>query len=145
MLNIVKDGADWEAGQSTNILPRSFAYYYSNITRFYLFKWMYQYSHIDALKPFREVVISPQLAEVQQDYLRATRQLKSSYYIFDHLVFHYLVTDIKFFASINMITPEAVSYTHLDVYKRQVFTVLFHDKIISGIVIVWRNILVFER
>lgn len=108
MLNIVKDGADWEAGQSTNILPRSFAYYYSNITRFYLFKWMYQYSHIDALKPFREVVISPQLAEVQQDYLRATRQLKSSYYIFDHLVFHYLVTDIKFFASINMITSEEV-------------------------------------
>ncbi len=109
LLAMVKDGEDWEAGQSTNILPRSFCYYYSNITRFYLFKWLYQYSHVDSLKHYSEVKITPQLASMQQEYLRVTRQLKSSYFIFDHLVFHYLVTDIKFFASINLITPEDVA------------------------------------
>lgn len=34
------------------------------------------------------------------------RCVKSSFYILDHLVFHYLVTDMLFFASINLITPE---------------------------------------
>ena len=108
MLATVKDREDLEAGHSTNIIPRAFCYYYSNITRFYHFKWLYQYSHVDSLKSFREVVISPKLAEMQQEYLRTTRQLKSNYFIFDHLVFHYLVMDIKFFASINLIAPDEV-------------------------------------
>ena len=33
------------------------------------------------------------------------RCVRSSFYILDHLVFHYLVTDMLFFASINLITP----------------------------------------
>ena len=97
---------DWEAGFSTNTLPQSFCCYYPGITRFYLFKWLYQYSNVDTVKPFREVVINDRLARIQQDFLHGMRCVKSSFYILDHLVFHYLVTDMLFFASINLITPE---------------------------------------
>ena len=83
---------DWEAGFSTNTLPKSFCYYYPGITRFYLFKWLYQYSNVDTVKPFREVVINDRLARIQQDFLHGMRCVKSSFYILDHLVFHYLVT-----------------------------------------------------
>ena len=96
---------DWEAGFSTNTLPKSFCYYYPGITRFYLFKWLYQYSNVDSVKPFREMVISDRLAKIQQDFLHGMRCVRSSFYILDHLVFHYLVTDMLFFASINLITP----------------------------------------
>ena len=82
------------------------------------------------MKPFREVVINDCLARIQQDFLHGMRCVKSSFYILDHLVFHYLVTNMLFFASINLITPEElkelqeelillleklepVSYTHL--------------------------------
>ena len=87
-------------------LPQSFCCYYPGITRFYLFKWLYQYSNVDTVKPFREVVINDRLARIQQDFLHGMRCVKSSFYILDHLVFHYLVTDMLFFASINLITPE---------------------------------------
>ena len=93
---------DWEAGFSTNTLPKSFCYYYPGITRFYLFKWLYQYSNVDTVKPFREVVINDRLARIQQDFLHGMRCVKSSFYILDHLVFHYLVTDMLFFASIKL-------------------------------------------
>lgn len=65
-----------------------------------------QYSNVDTVKPFREVVINDRLARIQQDFLHGMRCVKSSFYILDHLVFHYLVTDMLFFASINLITPE---------------------------------------
>ena len=57
------------------------------------------------MKPFREMVISDRLAKIQQDFLHGMRCVRSSFYILDHLVFHYLVTDMLFFASINLITP----------------------------------------
>lgn len=107
-LLMAKDDPDWEAGHSTNILPRAFCYYYTNLSRFYLFKWQYQYSNTAVHRPFRDTVITPELASIQQEYLQVTRELKTCYYIFDHLVFHYLVTDIRFFASLNLIEPDEV-------------------------------------
>ena len=97
---------DWEAGFSTNILPKCFYYYYPNITRFYLFKWLYQYSDVDTMKPFRDVGSCDRVKKIQREFLREVREIRSWYFIFDHLVFRYLVTDILFFVSINLITPE---------------------------------------
>ena len=97
---------DWEAGFSTNILPKCFYYYYPNITRFYLFKWLYQYSDVDTMKPFRDVGSCDRVKKIQREFLREVREIRSCYFIFDHLVFRYLVTDILFFVSINLITPE---------------------------------------
>lgn len=101
-------GETVEAGVATNLLPQGVMLKYSYVQRFYLFKWLYLYGNNNPPRTFAEVNCSDKLAQIYRDFVFETEHLESTSYIFDHMIFQYLVDDIKYFASIRLISKEDV-------------------------------------
>ena len=89
-----------------NKLPRQLLAGYPYLNQFYLFKRLYQYGYDKDVVPYSQIIISEGKAELTEEYYRAIKQVPTSNFIFDRKLFDYLVSDIQYFFSIEMITPE---------------------------------------
>lgn len=110
-----KNIPDPEAAEITNILPQPLYLPYKNITRFYLFKWKYQ-SNLNKAIPYKDIVLVDKLQKTQEEYVKWAKRLRASY-VFDHLLFKYLVADIRYFYHAGLITREEVELIKLDLLK----------------------------
>lgn len=92
----------------TNILPQQLYLKYNYISRFYIFKWLYQCGLSGKSRRFQDIEVTERFAEVQVATVEESRFIRNSYYIFDPQIFYYLINDISYFQSIHMITSEEV-------------------------------------
>jgi len=106
---------------STNILPSSLYYPYRYISRFYLFKWLYQLGGVETVKSYSQVDYPLQIQKLRKVDEMELKHIKNTYYILDPLVFQYMVNDIKYFLSINLMTEEDKEFLKKD------FEALLHD------------------
>ena len=105
-ISFLKDFPDTEFMDICNKLPRKLLAGYSYLNQFYLFKWRYQYSSEKKPIPFSQVIISEEQKQIIADYYKAIKNVPKSNFIFDHHLFDYLVCDIQYFHSIQMITEK---------------------------------------
>ncbi|WP_029902922.1 hypothetical protein [Prevotella sp. 10(H)] len=106
-----------EVGISANILPQIVFLNYDYLTKFYLFKWLYQWNGATHIKSLDDVKISPRLDSIHKRYVEESMYISYTYYIWDNLIFHYLVNEIKYFASIRFISTEDVLALKEDLLK----------------------------
>lgn len=78
---------------------------------------MYQNEKVNCVKYFSELTLSDELKQVQKDFVKATQYIQTTNYIWDCMMFHYLVNDIKYFASIHLITDEEVTNLQLSLIR----------------------------
>ncbi|MCD8262526.1 MAG: hypothetical protein LUD15_14470, partial [Bacteroides sp.] len=97
-----------EVGGTFSALPLTLICNYEKISRFFCFKWMYQYANSDLLKNYREVIIPERFIEVIQRLSYYYRSAYVTYYIWDKLTFYHIVKDITYFANVQLITPGEV-------------------------------------
>lgn len=90
----------------TSVLPQSLYLSYETITRFFLFKWRYQYGESNKIVRFKNVYPSEYMQKILARITQATQNIARSFYIWDPLIFDYLVNDIKYYFSINLLTEE---------------------------------------
>ena len=105
-----------EVGDALNILPQSIVLDYRNIYRFYLFKWMYQCGETIPTK-YCDVNPPDRLQLINHEIVMEVRQAANAYHIIDSMTFLYLVNDIKYFASIHLITDEEVTKLQEDLLQ----------------------------
>lgn len=105
-----------EVGDALNILPQSIVLDYRNIYRFYLFKWMYQCGETIPTK-YCDVNPPDRLQLINHEIVMEVRQAANAYHIIDNMTFLYLVNDIKYFASIHLITDEEVTKLQEDLLQ----------------------------
>jgi len=98
-----------EVGSSANILPQALYLRYDNLTKFFFFRWIYQWEGLDSVKSLDDVKISSRMNDIHKRYVEEAVNVNYTYYIFDFLVFQYLVNEIKYFVSIRFITAEDVA------------------------------------
>lgn len=103
----LKDDPASEVGDALNILPQSLVLSYRLIYRFYLFKWLYQYGSAMPIK-YSKIVPPDRLQLINHKIITEVRQAANAYHIIDSMTFLYLVNDIKYFASIYLITREEI-------------------------------------
>ncbi|MDR2037031.1 MAG: hypothetical protein LBQ60_03825 [Bacteroidales bacterium] len=103
-----KDIPNTELGESSNTLPLSFYLKYTYLSRFYLFKWNFQY-HIPQQKKFHELTVPERLNDVFQKYTIYMEYFSISYYLWDPWIFKYLVNDIRYFFDIGLIKKEDIN------------------------------------
>jgi len=118
-INNFKDHHDTEFMNICNKLPRQLIAGYSYLNQFYLFKWMYQYGNEKKPVPFGQLIISEEKLQLTADYNKAIKTVPQTNFIFDRLIFDYLVSDIRYFHSIKMITNE-----EKELIKKDLFTLL---------------------
>ena len=110
ILGLAREDDRSELIDCTNILPQQLYMKYKYISRFYLFKWLYQCGTPGKTKRFEEIEVTDRFLGIQLAGVEEARHIHHSYYILDPLIFHYLVNDINYFMSIHLIGKEDVKY-----------------------------------
>jgi len=108
-LDILRDGKDDPASElfdCTNILPPHIYAGYKYIERLHLFKSIYQSGDTNTVYSFKEVQYNERMDKLFRENIWLTKHIKTSYYIFDPFIFQYIVNDIVYFSSINMIEED---------------------------------------
>lgn len=91
-----------------NVLPSIFLLDYKYISRFYLFKWYNQYGHSERTVRYRDIETTEKLQAIQRVTANESRHIKKTIYIWDPLIFQYIVNDILYYSSVRLIDPEDV-------------------------------------
>ena len=89
---------------SSNMIPQTFYLKYELLSKFRMFKWIYQFEKIDIEKHFEDIEIVDKLLEKQREFVRESQEFQHTEYIWDSKLFIYLINDIKYFASVNLIS-----------------------------------------
>lgn len=108
-LDILRTGKDdprSELIDCTNVLPPILYNGYKYIERFHLFKSLYQSGNTNTIYNLKEVKFNERMDKMIRENIWLTKHFKSSYYIFDPFVFQYIVNDINYFSSIDMIDED---------------------------------------
>ena len=114
----VKEDETSEIGTSSNIIPQTLSLKYNMLSKFRLFKWMYQNENIKC-KHFEEMEIPQKMVEKQKEYSDLVSHIHSVDYIWDNMIFSHLVNDIQYFCSIHLITDE-----DKDMLKEELFLLI---------------------
>lgn len=93
---------------SANMLPLICYLRYESLCRFYYFRWKYLMGHIAPNETFSNVEIHPRMRAAQADIMDGLMDIKETVFIVDDMIFLYFINNIKYFASINMISPAEV-------------------------------------
>ena len=100
----IKDDPTSELCTASNIIPQTFYLKYELLSKFRMFKWLYQFEKIDIEHHFEELNIVDKLLDRQLDFVRESQEFNHT----DSKIFVYLVNDIKYFARTNLISQEYV-------------------------------------
>ena len=102
----VKEDEYSEIGTSSNIIPLTLSLNYNMLSKFRLFKWMYQNENIKC-KHFEEMEIPQKIVDKQKEYAGAINHIHSVDYIWDNMIFSHLINDIQYFCDVHLISDEA--------------------------------------
>jgi len=105
-MQLIKNYQDTEFMDICNKLPRRILAGYPKLNQFYFFKRLYQYGNDNEVIPFSQAIVSKEQAELTTSYIEVVKQIPNSNFIFDRKLFDLLVSDIRYFYSIRMITDE---------------------------------------
>ncbi len=94
----VKEEENSEIGTSSNIIPLTLSLNYNMLSKFRLFKWMYQNENI--------MEIPQKIVDKQKEYASAVAHIRSVDYIWDNMIFSHLVNDIQYFCDVHLISDE---------------------------------------
>ena len=97
---------DSELMEICNKLPRTLVAGFPFVNRFYLFKWAYQYGQEETDVLYSQTIVPERMRRVMHDYSLAIKNVANMNYIWDHMIFEYLIRDIQYFHSILLITDE---------------------------------------
>jgi len=114
LLNSTKNDPDSEMLESSNVLPLSIYAGFDALSKFFLFKYQYLFCGTERRTSFSEIVFPERLARIYKSYFKETKRFAKTIFIWDHLIFRYLVTDIRFFAGINLVSADEIRQIKAD-------------------------------
>jgi len=107
---------DSEYMEVSNVLPRSLITAYPYLARYYIFKWAYQYNNEEDALPFSQVAYLEKIRQMGLTYHRKIKNIPTTNFIWDSMLFDYLISDIRYFTSIYLITEEEKQLIKKDLY-----------------------------
>jgi hypothetical protein len=106
-----------EHASSANIFQLTLYVGYDYLNKFYMFKSLYQRSGVESIRSLDDIKISQRLRDIQKRYQEELMYIKHTFYIWDYMIFRYLVNDIKYYANIHYITEEDVAALKEDLLR----------------------------
>ncbi|MDR2129836.1 MAG: hypothetical protein LBP56_01480 [Odoribacteraceae bacterium] len=115
LLRFMSEEPRSESMEVSNLVPFSLYHGFAGLSRFFLFKWIYQYGEVARLPSFGEVVLSEEVNRLANEQNRLMKHVSQTFYVLDHMLFNYLVNDIRYFASIYLLRQEEVARLKEDI------------------------------
>lgn len=126
-INYFKDFPETEFMDICNKLPRQLLAGYSHLNQYYLFKCMYQYGNGRKPLSYSQIIISDEKRKIDVDYYKAIKNVPNSSFIIDRMIFENLVSEIRYFNSIMMITDE-----EKELIKKELYDLLDYVSEVAG-------------
>ena len=98
---------DLEYLEACNKLPRSLSSGFPFLRRLELLNWLYQHGSEEVL-PFSQTVFTPQAAKLSSELHQCAKNYANVSYIWDEMLFHHIVRNIRYFRSIDLISNEEI-------------------------------------
>ncbi|MCC8088893.1 MAG: hypothetical protein LIO79_06480 [Rikenellaceae bacterium] len=100
-----------ELDTSSNLLPNFFPMKYPVITRFLLFRWMYQQNLINCIDKdcFDKLTIPDKLADKQEELSVNVQKITKTCFIWDKMIISDFINNVKYFAGINLFSDGNIS------------------------------------
>ena len=114
LIILAKNDPQSEFTESANVLPVSIFTGFEALSKFFIFKFQYLFSGTDNRKTFNDLVLSEKTKQVFQSYFSETKHFANTVFIWDYMIFRFLVTDLKFFFSINLISENDLQLIKTD-------------------------------
>ncbi len=115
MRSVSKD-SDVQVGEITNILPQPLYINYKSVFRFYLFKWKYHSNRSEQVVPYKDIVIVDRLQKIQWEHVAWSKHLNVDF-VFDRMLFQYLITNIEYFYYVGLISGAEVRSIMDDLFR----------------------------
>jgi hypothetical protein len=105
----VKDDPTTEWCTASNMVPHTFYMDHEYLSKFLLYKWMYQQLNTTGIKFYRDLVVPDKIRDMQLEYIDITKSLPLSTFIWDETMFLSLINELRYFSHINLITDKEKS------------------------------------
>lgn len=105
-----------ETGGYGNSFDPSLLNQFEYVLKFSYFKWLYQRSGKDQVKSYGDISISEEQRKLHREYVRLSRQIKKTYYIWDYMIFQYIINDINYFRDVRFISPDDLLFLKQDLF-----------------------------
>jgi hypothetical protein len=102
----VKDDPSAEWYTASNTIPNAFYMDHEYLSKFLLYKWMYQQDNVLNVKYYGDLEVPEKIRDLQKEYIDITQSLASSTFIWDKMMFMSLINDLRYFYDINVITDK---------------------------------------
>ena len=108
LIGSVKNIPQSELAESSNVLPMTIYAKFDSLSKYYLFKYYYLLNESEDRVSFSDMVVPDRLQRIYRTYFAASKNFARTIYIWDNLIFRYLVNDIRFFSDIKLISAEDI-------------------------------------
>ena len=115
-LNKFKNIPDMEYLEVSNKLPRTLTSGFLHLDKYQLLKWTHQYTNKEKVLPFSQILYPEKLTEWLSSYHTTVKNVANTSFIWDFMLFDYLVCGIRYFHSIYLITDEEKELIKKDLY-----------------------------
>jgi len=116
LIKRAKNDPHSEFAETANVLPVSILTGFETLTKFYMFKHQYLFRGTESRIPFSKYNYSEQTKRVFKSYFHETKYFANTIHVWDYLIIRYLVTDVKFFHTINLISVNEMLQIKTDLY-----------------------------
>ena len=108
LIGLAKNDPLSEIAESSNILPLLIYGKFDSLSKFFLLKYQYLFKGTESRISFDNLVFPERLNRIYHSYFETTKNFAKTIFIWDPLIFRYLVTDILFFLNTNIISKENI-------------------------------------
>ncbi len=92
-----------------NSLPFMLYLGYDNLSKFMLFKWLYQRGELSPGMCFADFELPAGILTLHRQYISAVRKIHHGSCILDYMIFEYLICDLQYFSNIGLLCKEDIN------------------------------------
>ena len=122
IFDYVKTDNTTEVYTASNSLPFTLYSSYENLSKFRLCRWMYQNGDIKTPHSLEDMSVDERIVNVHKKLSESIRQCPKTFFIWDTNIFYSFVKEIKYFASLNLISQSAAGiFYQLDGFAKLIY------------------------
>ena len=124
IFDFVKNDSTSEVYTASNLLPFTLYSSYEYLSKFRICRWIYQNGEIKTPHSLAEMHVDERIVNAHKKLSENMKQCGKTFFIWDTNIFYSLVKEIKYFASLKLITQDDV--VHLKEELHQLLAVIEH-------------------
>jgi len=115
----------------SNAIPASLLGNYPVLSKFFTFKWLYQYGNEKDIPFFSQFEVPEKTLKLEREYCKYIKQIKHLSYTWDNMLIQSLINDIQYFNSIYILSNEDIQQLkqQIELFLNDLESISIHGKL----------------